>query len=272
MTAAGEAVLNVAYGEVGYVEGPDNSTKYWDWYGANLGPWCGVFCMWCSEMAGYPVCTDTVLVSNGTWHGYTTAGSGATGVEAQRTLDLQPGDFVVFSWEPWAFEDGVPICQGEWQGSVAGDHIGIFAYDLGGGRFASVEGNTSDGSWDNGGMVMLREDRYHSQVCGWWRQENIAGAGTTPTPEPPKGWLDMLTDQQQTDLYQWVQATFWATGNTLPAAGIPTISDRVATLEQKMASVYWMVGNQDPQAGAETVSSDARAARANTERLLEQGG
>jgi len=184
MTAAGEAVLAVAYGEVGYVEGPGNSTKYWDWYGMNAGPWCGVFCMWCSDQAGYPVCTDTVLVSNGTLHGYTTWGSGATGVEAQRTLDLQPGDFVVFSWEPWAFEDGVPICQGEWQGYVAGDHIGVFAYwvDQGAGRFAAVEGNTSDGSWDNGGMVLLREDRYTSQVCGWWRQEAIAG-GSAPEPE-----------------------------------------------------------------------------------------
>jgi hypothetical protein len=175
MTAAGEAVLAVAYGEVGYVEGANNSTKYWDWYGGNYGPWCGVFCMWCSDQAGYPVCTDTVLVSNGTLHGYTTGGSGATGVEAQRTLDLQPGDFVLFSWEPWEFRDGVPTCVGEWDGYPAGDHIGIFAYDLGGGRFAAVEGNTSDGSWDNGGMVLLREDRYHSQVCGWWRQERIAG-------------------------------------------------------------------------------------------------
>jgi len=184
MTAAGDAVLAVAMGEVGYVEGPNNSTKYWDWYGGNYGPWCGVFVMWCNDQAGYPMCTDTVLVSNGVEHGYTTGGSGATGVEAQRTLDLQPGDAVCFSWEPWAFEGGVPICQGEWQGYVAGDHIGVFAYwvDRDGGRFAAVEGNTSDGSWDNGGMVLLREDRYTSQVCGWWRQESIATGGG-PTEE-----------------------------------------------------------------------------------------
>lgn len=181
MTAAGEAVLAVAMSKVGMAEGPGNSGPWWDWYGGNYGPWCGVFCMWCSDEAGYPVCTDCVLVSNGTWHGYTTNGSGATGVEAQRTLDLQPGDFVLFSWEPWEFRDGVPTCVGEWDGYVAGDHIGVYAYDLGGGRFAAVEGNTSDGSWDNGGMVMLREDRYTSQVCGWWRQEAIAGG---PAPEP----------------------------------------------------------------------------------------
>lgn len=188
MTAAGDAVLAVAYGEVGYVEGPNNSTKYWDWYGGNYGPWCGVFCMWCSDQAGHPVCADTVLVSNGTVHGYSTGGSGATGVEAQTTPDLQPGDFVLFSWEPWEFRDGVPTCVGEWDGYPAGDHIGVFAYwvDQGAGRFAAVEGNTSDGSWDNGGMVLLREDRYTSQVCGWWRQESIAGGAGSPTqPQEP---------------------------------------------------------------------------------------
>lgn len=181
MTAAGEAVLAVAYGEVGYVEGPNNETKYWDWYGGSYGPWCGVFCMWCSDQAGYPVCTDTVLVSNGTLHGYSTGGSGATGVEAQRTLDLQPGDFVLFSWEYWRWENGVPVCDGgPYDGYVAGDHIGIFAYwlDQAAGWFAAVEGNTSSASYDNGGMVLLREDRYTSQVCGWWRQESIAGGAS----------------------------------------------------------------------------------------------
>lgn len=197
MTAAGEAVLAVAMGEVGYVEGPNNSTKYWDWYGGNYGPWCGVFDMWCSAMAGYPKCTDSVLVSNGTVHGYTTVGSGATGVEAQRTLDLQPGDSVLFSWEPWEFRGGVPTCVGEWDGYPAGDHIGIFAYwvDQGAGRFAAVEGNTSDGSWDNGGMVMLREDRWTSQVCGWWRAEAIAtdsGPTTPPQPQPLYGGIDVI--------------------------------------------------------------------------------
>jgi hypothetical protein len=236
MTAAGDAVLNVAYGEVGYVEGPNNSTKYWDWYGGNYGPWCGVFCMWCSDQAGYPVCTDTVLVSNGTWHSYTTGGSGATGVEAQRTLDLQPGDFVVFSWEPWAFEGGVPICQGEWQGAVAGDHIGVFAYwvDQGAGRFAAVEGNTSDGSWDNGGMVMLREDRWTSQVCGWWRQENIVD-GTGPGPGPGPGPIERNDDVYSTCLVTtagspWNGSVFMCAGGRAVGMNDPNI---VANLQAR---------------------------------------
>ena len=148
--------------------------------------------MWCQDQAGYPACSDFVLVSNGTVHGYSTGGSGATGVEAQRTLDLQPGDSVLFSWEPWTWgPGGVPTCVGEWEGYPAGDHVGLFHswVDQGAGRFRAVEGNTSDGSWDNGGMVLLREDRWTSQVCGWWRQERLVD-GTGPGPAPGPGAKD----------------------------------------------------------------------------------
>ena len=61
MTAAGDAVLAVARGEIGYAEGPNNSTKYWDWYGGNYGAWCAVFVTWCCEMAGYPMCPHRLL-------------------------------------------------------------------------------------------------------------------------------------------------------------------------------------------------------------------
>jgi hypothetical protein len=228
MTAAGDAVLAVALGEVGYVEGPNNSTKYWDWYGGNYGPWCGVFDMWCQDQAGYPTCADFVLVSNGTVHGYSTGGDGATGVEAQRTLDLQPGDSVLFSWEPWEFRDGVPTCVGEWDGYPAGDHVGLFAYwvDQGAGRFAAVEGNTSDGSWDNGGMVLLREDRWTSQVCGWWRQEAIAsGAEPGPEPAPEEEDEDMYRALQVGTDGPWKDRIFMVAGSVAMAVYDPAILD-----------------------------------------------
>lgn len=195
MSAAGEAVLAVAYGEVGVTEDPpgSNAVKYWvPWTGSNYGygPWCAAFVSWCQSMAGYAPCwvdgpQGFTLVSNGTLHSYSTGGDGATGLEAQRTAELQPGDTVLFSWENWEWRGGVPTCVGEWDGYVAGDHTGIFAYwvDQGVGRFAAVEGNTSASSWDNGGAVLLREDRYTSQVCGWWRQESIAGGGGPTQPE-----------------------------------------------------------------------------------------
>lgn len=281
MTAAGDAVLAVALGEVGVTEDPpgSNAVKYWvPWTGSNYGygPWCAAFVSWCQSVAGYPPCwvdgpQGFTLVSNGTLHGYQTGGDGATGLEAQRTLDLQPGDTILFSWEPWEFRDGIPTCVGEWDGYPAGDHTGFFAYwiDQGAGRFAACEGNTSASSWDNGGAVLLREDRYTSQVCGWWRQESIAG-GASP-PEPPKGWLDMLTDAQQIELFDKVNAIFWMLGQQTPTPDVATISSQVREIRRMAESTYWMVGNIDPQPNVATVSSDARIARENTERLLEGG-
>lgn len=174
MTAAGEQVLAVAYGEVGTQSGD----KYWAWYGADLGSYCACFVSWSHAMAGHTLCAvdfdqGFVLVSNGTYHSYG---------EGEIVPDFEPGDTILFSWYSWEMSGGLPvITDPEWAGWVAGDHTGIFAYwiDRGSGQFASVEGNTS------GGVVAERTDRYAYQVCGYWRPPSISG-GASPTPEPPK--------------------------------------------------------------------------------------
>jgi hypothetical protein len=38
--------IAIALGEVGYVEVPDNLTKYGEFTKANGLPWCGSFCNW----------------------------------------------------------------------------------------------------------------------------------------------------------------------------------------------------------------------------------
>lgn len=176
MTAGGEAVLAFAYGEVGTQSGD----KYWAWYGADLGSYCACFVSYCGEHAGYPVCPidsskGFVLVSNGTAHSYENG-------EAKPTYDLQPGDIILFSWYNWTWSNGLPIITDpEWAGWVAGDHTGLFSHwiDQGSGQFATVEGNTM------GGVVAYREDRWTSQVCGWWRTPATEGAWP-PDPEPPQ--------------------------------------------------------------------------------------
>jgi len=79
------------------------------------------------------------------------------------TNDPQPGDVVIFSW-------------GGSGSDPMGDHFGRFRHwvDRPGGRFATVEGNTSKegdatGSQSNGGIVALRDDRYTSQVVHFVR-------------------------------------------------------------------------------------------------------
>jgi len=195
MTAEGEAVLAFAYGEVGTQSGD----KYWAWYGADLGSYCACFVSYCGWHAGYPVCPidsslGFVLVPNGTVHSYENG-------EAKPTYDLQPGDVILFSWYYWSWQDGMPIItEDPWVGWVAGDHTGLFSHwiDQNTGQFATVEGNTS------GGVVAYREDRYLSQVCGWWRPPSMAGAWPPDTVEPPpvtgfEELLDMIIGQDQSN-------------------------------------------------------------------------
>lgn len=192
MTTAGDAVLAIARSQIGVTEQPpgSNNTPYWEWYGGNYGSWCACFVSYCCAMAGYPICAidsdkGFILVSNGTDHSYLFFEQNQ---EAQRTVDLQPGDVVLYSWYSWTFQDGVPIITDpEWAGWVAGDHTGIAASTVdGSGYFRAVEGNTSDtdtGSQDNGGGV-YEKTRHISTVCGWWRPLAY-GEASTPI-EPPK--------------------------------------------------------------------------------------
>lgn len=58
-------IIEVALGEVGYVEGPkDNQSKYGAFTGHNYQPWCGSFCMWIAKKAGVTL-PDVVNVIEG---------------------------------------------------------------------------------------------------------------------------------------------------------------------------------------------------------------
>jgi hypothetical protein len=235
MTAAGDAVLAMARSQVGVTEQPpgSNQVPYWDWYGGNYGSWCACFVSWCNWHANYPLCAvdsakGFILVSSGTVHSYPEG-------EAQSTAGLQPGDCVLFSWYPWQFIDGVPIIVNdpEWSGYVAGDHTGIFAYwiDQSTGQFACVEGNTSQSSWDNGGAVLERTDRYTSQVCGWWRVPSMEGSGPGAGPGPAGQDEDMYsTCLVVTEGSRWKGSVFMCAGGR--AVGMNDASI-VANLQQR---------------------------------------
>ena len=50
VNAAGQAsdVVNIALGELGYVEGANDYTKYGVEFGAPNAQWCAIFIWWCS--------------------------------------------------------------------------------------------------------------------------------------------------------------------------------------------------------------------------------
>lgn len=60
-------IVWIAMSEDGYVEGPNNDTKYGDWYGLSNQPWCAMFVSWCADQAGIPtrIIPLYALVSSG---------------------------------------------------------------------------------------------------------------------------------------------------------------------------------------------------------------
>ena len=132
--------LEVAAGEVGYIEGPaDNETKYQK---ANQ-PWCGAFVNWVAKQAGVkiPDCT------------YTPAGAKPF-AEAKRWQGIteaepMPGDLVFFDF-PNDSLDRI-------------SHIGIVERVKDNGIVVCIEGNTASdtkGDQRNGGQVCRKVRAY----------------------------------------------------------------------------------------------------------------
>lgn len=132
--------LEVAAGEVGYIEGPaDNQTKYQK----TNQPWCGAFVNWVAKQAGVkiPNCV------------YTPAGAKAFAT-AKRWQDVatatpELGDLVFFDFP----NDGI----------FRISHIGIVEKVKGNGTVVCIEGNTaSDNKGDqrNGGQVARKVRAY----------------------------------------------------------------------------------------------------------------
>lgn len=119
-------------------------------------------------------------------------------------------------------EGGIAVCSyGVYAGAPAGDHIGFFAGWIGGDYMRTVEGNTSQSSWDNGGAVMERGDRYSGQICCYWRPAAIAagGGGTVPPPETEEDEDYMLRCVvQRGGGGKHGDGTIWAISPTSPMA------------------------------------------------------
>jgi Putative peptidoglycan binding domain/CHAP domain len=156
-SSLGAKALAEAVKHVGKKERPagSNRCEFGKWFGVDGVPWCAIFVSFCfAKGANYVIAAGfkgAGCYRNGcTYVPTTEAWLRATGMWKGRTTPL-PGDIAIFNWD-----GGVP------------DHIGIVEEYLGGGKFHSIEGNTSLGNNSNGGEVMRRV-RYVSQVNGFGR-------------------------------------------------------------------------------------------------------
>jgi len=153
--------IEIAKAEIGYVETPDNITKFGEFTKANGLPWCGSFCNWVLAKAGVKVhsVVSTAVGAHkfkeiGRWH------------EVPAIGDLAFMDFP---------HDGVDRIS----------HIGIVV-GIEGKTVTCIEGNTSGtGDQRNGGMVMVKQRTIGKEVVGFGRPKYVPYKGEFPKVEMP---------------------------------------------------------------------------------------
>jgi len=151
--------IEIAKAEIGYVETPDNITKFGEFTKANGLPWCGSFCNWVMAQAGVkiPTVVSTAVGAHkfkeiGRWH------------EVPAIGDLAFMDFP---------HDGVDRIS----------HIGIVVA-IDGKTITTIEGNTSGtGDQRNGGMVMVKQRTIGKEVVGFGRPKFKPYKGEFPVVE-----------------------------------------------------------------------------------------
>jgi len=151
--------IEIAKAEIGYVEVPDNKTKYGAFTKADGLPWCGSFCNWVLAQAGVKVhsVVGTAVGAHkfkeiGRWHEIPV-----------------PGDLAFMDFP----HDGVDRIS----------HIGIVV-SVDGKTITTIEGNTSGtGDQRNGGMVMVKQRTIGKEVVGFGRPKYVPYKGDLPTVE-----------------------------------------------------------------------------------------
>lgn len=158
-TAANMVALALA--EVGYVEKPTNRVKY---NGEKFEhPWCGDFQDWLCAQNGVkmPSQRSTVL-------GYTKM----CDIGRKVTDKPQIGDWVYMGWGA--------------KGAI--QHIGLLVGFVDATHLLTIEGNTSDASQDNGGMVMVKVRPFDDHIIGLTRPKYKPYKGEYPVvPIPTSG-------------------------------------------------------------------------------------
>lgn len=152
-----QRVCEIALAEIGYVEEPENITKYGKFTGADGLPWCGSFVNWCFNKAGVKLPS---MVS-------TAAGAARMKEVGRWVEEPQAGDLAFMDFP----SDGIDRIS----------HIGIVV-KVGPKNCFIVEGNTSGtGDQRNGGQVMLKKrPRANGPIVGYARPKYKASVEPFP--------------------------------------------------------------------------------------------
>ena len=152
-------MIEVAIGEIGVVEVPENKVKY---NGENGLAWCGYFIDWCGKKSGLKKLPSQISTIQGA-HRMKEFGCWIDGSPA-------PGDLVYMGW---GAKNHI-------------EHIGLVVGIIDKNTVLTIEGNTSgSGSQANGGMVMVKERTIGKEIIGFARPKYLTFAGELPKVERP---------------------------------------------------------------------------------------
>ena len=144
------SIIGVALSEAGYVEGPNDATKFGAWFGMDHNYWCAMFVSWAFAHAGHPLPAVTSP------HGFAKVQYGWE--YAARTGRLV--------WTPKS-GDIFFIDHGGGRG-----HTGIVvSVDRAAGTMVTIEGNTNAQGSRNGTMVRSKVRKILTANQGFWRVE-----------------------------------------------------------------------------------------------------
>ena len=109
-----DRIVEIALSQKGYTEGPNNDTKYGEWYGLNHEPWCAMFVSWCANKAGIP---ESIIPK---FAGCTTGFRLMTnmGITTKEHIVPQKGDLIFFDWDRSGDYDHVGIVTSANESSV----------------------------------------------------------------------------------------------------------------------------------------------------------
>ena len=164
-------IVDIALSQLGYTEGPNNDTKYGDWYGLPNQPWCAMFVSWCADQANVPQDIIYPFASCTTGFRWFTNEDETT----REHIEPQKGDIIFFIWS---------------KGESTPDHVGIVER-VEDGRVYTIEGNRSDK------VQQFSYDLDSWQIYGY----AFPDYGDTPTPPTPP---EPSYDQTIADGQQWV--------------------------------------------------------------------
>ena len=153
-----DKIIEVARGELGYEEGPNNDTKYGEWYGMNHQPWCAMFVSWCANKAG--IGEDIVPKFASCTQGFRQMLD--MGIATNEKITPNKGDIIFFDWDL----------------SGDKDHVGLVEY-VENGVVHTIEGNHND-----------KVDRFQYPVdyvyIAGYAQPHYEEDPEPPTPIPTK--------------------------------------------------------------------------------------